>query len=30
MKKLIGFAAVAAFSSVMAFSAMAGVWSRTM
>lgn len=28
MKKLIGFAAVAAFSSVMAFSAMAGVWKQ--
>lgn len=28
MKKLIGFAAVAAFSSLMAFSAMAGVWKQ--
>ena len=28
MKKLIGFAAVAAFSSVMALSAMAGVWKQ--
>jgi cysteine-rich secretory protein family./putative cell wall binding repeat len=28
MKKLIGFAAVAAFSSFMAFSAMAGVWKQ--
>lgn len=28
MKKLIGFAAVAAFSSVLAFSAMAGVWKQ--
>ena len=28
MKKIIGFAAVAAFSSVMAFSAMAGVWKQ--
>ena len=28
MKKLIGFAAVAAFSSVMAFSSMAGVWKQ--
>ena len=28
MKKLIGFAPVAAFSSVLAFSAMAGVWKQ--